>query len=113
MSISMVLRTLVSTQWLYDTTGSAAQLGLLGLVQFLQMPVVLYGGTLADAMDRKKLMVMTQGVSLLVLVSLTLLAFNDALRPWHIFVATGISGIVNMLGASARPAMLPRTPHHR
>jgi MFS family permease len=108
MSISMVLRTLVSTQWLYDTTGSAAQLGLLGLVQFLQMPVVLYGGTLADAMDRKKLMVMTQGVSLLVLVSLTLLAFNDALRPWHIFVATGISGIVSMLGASARPAMLPR-----
>jgi predicted MFS family arabinose efflux permease len=108
MSVSMVLRTLVSSQWLYDTTGSAAQLGLLGLVQFLQMPVVLLGGTLADAIDRKKLMVMTQGVSFLMLVALTLLAATKTLHPWHIFAVTGVSGIVSMLGASARPAMLPR-----
>ena len=108
MSVSMVLRTLVSSQWLYDTTGSAAQLGLLGLVQFIQMPVVLYGGALADVMDRKKLMVLTQGVSFIVLVALTILAASNTLRPWHIFAVTGISGIFSMLGASARPAMLPR-----
>src|SRR3990172_869383 len=102
MSVSGVLRTLVSTQWLYDTTGSAAQLGLLGLVQFLQMPVVLYGGALADAIDRKKLMVMTQGISFIMLVVLTMLAATGSLRPWHIFAVTGVSGIVTMLGSSAR-----------
>lgn len=108
MSVTMTLRTLTSAQWLYETTGSAAQLGLLGAVQLLQMPAVLYGGTLADKVDRKKLMVMTQGVAFTMLLTLTLLAASHGLRPWHIFAVTGVSGIVNMLGASARPAMLPR-----
>ena len=108
MALTMVLRTLVSAQWLYEATGSPAQLGLLGAVQLLQLPVVLYGGTLADRVDRKKLMAMTQGMAFGMLLILTSLAASNALQPWHIFAATGISGIVNMLGAAARPAMLPR-----
>jgi ENTS family enterobactin (siderophore) exporter len=108
MSVTMVLRTLISAQWLYETTGSPAQLGLLGAVQLLQMPVALYGGTLADRVDRKKLMAMTQGMAFGMLLLLTSLAASNALQPWHIFAATGISGMVNMLGAAARPAMLPR-----
>jgi MFS family permease len=39
---------------------------------------------------------------------LTLAAAADVLAPWHIFVVTGVVGIFNMLGNSARPAMLPR-----
>ncbi len=108
MTVSMLLRTLISTQWLYDTTGSAAELGLLGAVQFLQLPMALYGGSLADRLDRKKLMVLTQLVGTLLLLALTMLAATNALKPWHIFAVTGISAMVNMLGASARPAMLPR-----
>jgi MFS family permease len=108
MAISMILRTLISTQWLYDTTGSAAQLGLLGVVQFLQLPMTLWGGALADQMDRKKLMVLTQAVGTLLLVALTMLAATNTLQPWHIFAVTGISSMVNTLGSSARPAMLPR-----
>ena len=108
MSVSMLLRTLISTQWLYDTTGSAAQLGLLGAVQFVQLPMALYGGSLADRLDRKKLMILTQAVGSLLLLVLTILAASNTLRPWHIFAVTGISSMVNMLGSSARPAMLPR-----
>ena len=108
MTVSMLLRTLISTQWLYDTTGSAAQLGLLGAVQFVQLPMALYGGALADRIDRKKLMVLTQVVGTLLLVILTLLAASNTLQPWHIFAVTGISSMANTLGSSARPAMLPR-----
>ena len=108
MSVAMSLRILVSTQWLYDETGSAAQLGLLGVVQLLQMPVALYGGTLADSIDRKKLMAGTQLVAFGMLLVLTLLAASGRLAPWHIFAVMGISGVVNLLGGSARPAMLPR-----
>ncbi|MFC2038251.1 MFS transporter [Chloroflexota bacterium] len=107
-TLSMLVRTLVCTQWLYDTTGSAAQLGLLGVVQLVQLPMALYGGSLADRMDRKTLMVLTQLVGTLLLVVLTILAAADALVPWHIFAATGISSMANTLGSSARPAMLPR-----
>ena len=108
MLVAMQLRLFTSTQWLYEETGSELQLGLLGAVQFLQMPVVVYGGLLADIIDRKKLMVFTQSVSFMSLLLLTLAAFNDMLAPWMIFAVTGLTGIVNMLGNSARPAMLPR-----
>jgi MFS family permease len=107
-TVSMLLFTLISSQWLYDTTGSAAQLGLLGVVQFAQLPVALYGGMLADRLDRKKLMVLTQLANASLIVLLALLAGSHNLKPWHIFVVTGISGMVSMLGASCRPAMLPR-----
>src|SRR3990172_10630707 len=73
-TVTMLFRTLVSSQWLYDETGSAAQLGILGLVQFAQMPVVIYGGALADIFDRKKLMAMTQIVAFALLLALTVLA---------------------------------------
>ncbi|OGO22974.1 MAG: hypothetical protein A2Z28_04675 [Chloroflexi bacterium RBG_16_51_9] len=107
MNVSMLIRTLVSTQWLYDTTGSAAQLGLLGAVQFVQLPMALWGGALADRIDRKKLMVLPQAIGTLLLVILTILAASDTLKPWHIFVVTGISGMANQLGGSARPACCP------
>jgi MFS family permease len=108
MTVSMLLRTLISSQWLYDTTGSSAQLGLLGAVQFVQLPMALYGGSLADRLDRKKLMVLTQAAGSLLLLTMTLLAWTNTLAPWHVFVVTGLSSMVSMLGASARPAMLPR-----
>ncbi|MDP6416994.1 MAG: MFS transporter, partial [Gammaproteobacteria bacterium] len=96
------------TQWLYDETGSAVQLGILGAIQFLQMPVVVYGGLLADIINRKKLMMFTQSVSFVSMALLTLASWNGILAPWMIFTVTGLTGIVNMLGNSARPAMLPR-----
>lgn len=107
-SVTMTLRTLVSAQWLYQETESAATLGLLGVVQFLHMPLAIYGGILADRVDRKKLMAITQLTSFLLLISLTGLAWKEMLEPWHIFAITGVSGIFNMLGSAARPAMLPR-----
>ncbi len=108
MTVSLLVRTLVCTQWLYDVTGSAAQLGLIGAVQFVQLPMALYGGSLADRIDRKKLMIITQLVSTALLLILTLLAATDTLQPWHIFAVTGVSSMANTLGSSARPAMLPR-----
>ena len=108
MLIAMQLRLFASTQWLYDETGSAVQLGILGAIQFLQMPVVVYGGLLADIINRKKLMVFTQSVSFISMALLTLASWNGILAPWMIFTVTGLTGIVNMLGNSARPAMLPR-----
>jgi MFS family permease len=108
-SITMLLFNLVSSQWLYDTTGSAAQLGFLGVVQFAQLPVALFGGMLADRFDRKKLMVLTQLTNTCLILILTTLAATHNLKPWNIFVATGMVGMVSMLGASCRPAMLPRT----
>ena len=77
MSVAMTLRLLISAQWLYEETGSEIQLGLLGAVQLIQLPVALYGGTLADTIDRKKLMAVTQGISFVMLIALTVLASGN------------------------------------
>lgn len=107
-STAMTLRLLISAQWIYDETGSAVTLGLLGVIQLSQIPVVLFGGILSDLVDRKKLMAMTQFVSFVSLVALSLAAFSGSLAVWHIFLVQGITGMVNVLGGSARPAMIAR-----
>lgn len=109
MMVAMQMRMLATSQWIYDVTGSAAQLGILGAVSLLQMPVVIYGGALADVVNRKILMAMTQLVSFASIAVLAILAYAELLEPWHIWAVTGLTGIVNMLGNSARPALLPRT----
>ena len=108
MLVAMQLRMLASSQWLFEETGSAAALGLLGVIQLISMPLIIYGGLLADIFDRKKLMIFTQGFSFVVLFFLTFAAFTNTLAPWMIFISTGLTAIVNMLGNSARPALLPR-----
>ncbi|MDA1257839.1 MAG: MFS transporter [Chloroflexi bacterium] len=108
MMVAQFMRLLTSIQWVFEETDSEALLGLLGAVQFIQMPFVIYGGALADVVDRKKLMAMTQIVSLISLVLVSVAAFSGSLEVWHIFVIHGVTGVVNMLGSSARPAMISR-----
>ena len=105
-TMSMIM--LISTQWLYDETGSSIIVGLLGIAQLIQMPVVVYGGVMADVSDRKKLMIYTQLVSFLLLLLLAILAQGERLMPWHVFTVIIVTGITSMLGNSSRPAMLPR-----
>ncbi|MFP6595499.1 MAG: MFS transporter [Dehalococcoidia bacterium] len=107
-STAMTIRLLISSQWIYDKTQSEVMLGLLMLVQLSQIPVVLFGGVLSDIVDRKKLMAMTQFVSFVSLMALTLAAFTGTLAVWHIFLVQGVTGMVNVLGGSARPAMIAR-----
>ena len=103
---TMTLRNLTGFQWLYEETGSAALLGALGLSQLVQMPLVIYGGALADNTDRKRLMSLTQLVPFLMLVGLTISAATNRLEPWHIFFVTMVSGMALTLGQPARTAMV-------
>ena len=63
------LAKLSSLQFLYEATGSGVALGGLGFVMLLSMvPATLYGGVLADHVDRKRLvaacMAVASGISL-------------------------------------------------
>ena len=105
---------LVTTVWLYERTGSPKQLGLLGVVQLVvQIPALLWDGTLADQMDRKRLMGITQGTTAVVLAVLALLAVSNTLVPWHIYAATAVMSMTSVLGQPARAALtavvVPRT----
>ena len=63
-TIVVWMRILGTAQWLLDETGSAYLVGLIGVVQlFVQFPMVRWAGTLADRVDRKKLMTLAHGLT--------------------------------------------------
>jgi MFS family permease len=60
---------------IYELTNSPLQIGMIGLVRAVpQMFILLFGGLLADALNRRKLMMTTQASLFLVSGSLALLA---------------------------------------
>lgn len=74
--------TTVAMAWqIYELTNSPLQIGLIGLVRALpQVAMLLFGGLLADAMDRRKLMMVTQGSLFLVSGTLAVLTLPNMSR---------------------------------
>jgi MFS family permease len=103
------MRILGTAQWLFDETGSAYLVGLIGVVQLVvQIPVTLWAGTLADRMDRKRLMTYAYSVSALTMCALGVLNQTNMLTPPLMYVAIAILSATHMLVSPARAALVPR-----
>jgi len=92
----------------YQLTNSSLAVGLLGLAQLVPLVVgSLFGGALADAHDRRRLLLLSQ--SLLALTSLGLMANAFAAQPqlWLIYVLTGASAALSGLDHPTRSAATP------
>lgn len=108
--LTQELRLVVTGVWLYQVTGSAAQLGFLGLIQLVvQIPAVLFGGTLADRIDRRLMTAYTQGATLLLVVLMAVLAATEVLAPWHVYLVTAALSVTSVFGAPARSALIGAT----
>lgn len=93
----------------YELSGSAFQLGLTGLAQGIPIFAFgLFGGTLADFLDRKMLLLVTIGGNFLVAGTLGLLTLSDAIQVWHILVGTALTSALNIVLNPARMAMISR-----
>lgn len=98
-----------------ELTDSAVAVGALGAVELVPMIVFgLYGGALADAVDRRKLIVRSE--TALALVALGLLA--NALLPhpavWPLYAAAALSSALTGIQRPALDALVPRVvPHHQ
>src|SRR5439155_13460019 len=81
---------LVAINWhIYLLTGSAFALGMVGL--FRAGPIIacsLMGGVVADVVDRRRLMMITQSVMLTCSAILALVTFGGLQRVWPIYVLT-------------------------
>jgi MFS family permease len=99
----------VAVAWqVYEITNSPFQLGLTGLFRALPVMILsLPGGVLADRMDRRKLLIVTQSLAALLVFALGLLTSTEQIRVWHIYVVTFLSGAVGIFDAPARTAMIP------
>ncbi len=107
-SIVSWFRILGTAQWLLDETGSAYLVGLIGVVQLVvQLPITLWAGTLADRINRKKLITLAHGMTALTLLILGLLSLSDVLNPFMVYVGIAITAGTHMLASPARSAMIP------
>jgi MFS family permease len=99
----------VAIAWqVYEITNSPFQLGLTGL--FRALPVMILsipGGVVADRMDRRWLLIITQALAALLALALALLTASGEIRVWHIYAITFLSGAVGIFDAPARTALIP------
>ena len=106
-SIAFWMRILGTAQWLLEETGSAYMVGLIGVVQLIvQLPITLWAGTLADRVDRKRLMSLAHGATGVSLVTLGVLSSTNALTPVLVYVGIAITAGTHMLARPARGALL-------
>jgi MFS family permease len=99
----------VANLWIvYEISGSILNLGMVGIFQFLPLVVFgLLGGSLADTMERRKLLLFSQTGNLLMALVLAFLALTDSLEVWHIFAATLTTATVNVFDTPARMSIIP------
>lgn len=93
---------------IYLLTHSAVALGLIGL--FRVLPIVLFslgGGVVADAVDRRKLLLVTQAILLCLSLALALLTFHGTITLWMIYVLTAASAAAVAFDNPARQAIVP------
>jgi MFS family permease len=100
--------TQVAMAWqIYELTDSPLQIGMLGLVRAVpQMFILLFGGLLADAMNRRKLMMVTQASLFFVSGALALLTFAGQVTPLKLYGITVFLALFSSLESPSRQAIV-------
>lgn len=108
----------VAMGWLvYRLTGSAQMLGLIAFLT--QVPTFLLGawaGSLADRIERRKLIFAAQSLALVQAATLAVLTFSGAVQPWHLVLLATALGVSTAIEVPARHSLLaelagPDTPN--
>ena len=106
-NIGNSMRTIVNAWQIYEITGSSAQLGLAFLFQGIPgIFFSVFGGTLADMFDRRKIINISQGYQILSGVALGFLTLSGHIHVWHIYVMTFLSSSIGSAAGPARRALI-------
>lgn len=106
--IGQQMRAFANAYQVYEISGSPAQLGLTFLFQAIPMMVMgLFGGTLADIMERKKLININQANQIIMALVLGFLTLSGHIEVWHIYAITFYTSLTGGLEQPARMAILP------
>lgn len=98
---------------LYQLTGSNFAVGLLGVVELVPLVVFgLYGGALADHVDRRKMLVLSGGTQVVLTALLAVNAFLPDPRVWPIYLLGALLSAAQSLQRPSKEALEPRTVRH-
>lgn len=99
--------------WSYTQKGSALMTALLMVCSYA--PYVLcsiFAGALSDRWDKKRTMLLCDGLAALCTLGVLILLKTEQLRVWHLYIVNAISGLMNTVqqpaSEVATTAILPR-----
>lgn len=98
--------TMVAQGWLvYSLTNSPLMLGVVAFCS--QVPVFFlsaFGGMIADRVDRRKLIIVTQALCMVQASMLAILTLTGVIAVWHIVVLALFKGVINAFDMPTRQA---------
>jgi len=94
--------------WLvYRLTGSSLSLGLVGFAgQFPVFILAIFGGVMADRLNRRSVLVGTQAASLLQAALLAWLTLAGHIQVWQVMVLATLLGVVNAVDIPTRQSFI-------
>lgn len=96
--------------WLvYDLTGSAAMLGVLGLARAI--PAITLGpfaGAVADRVNQRMILFITQSLGGLASLSAGILIATGHIEVWHLYVLVAFESTIDAFDGGTRLALFPR-----
>src|SRR5690349_10208218 len=99
----------VAVSWqVYELTKNPLTLGGIGVARIVPLVLLALGsGVLADALDRRKLMLFSQIAMMLCSAALALASTLGIVTVWWIYIITALSSAAGTLGMPARQAIVP------
>ncbi|MDB9324397.1 MFS transporter [Nodularia spumigena CS-591/04] len=98
------------TIWVWDKTGSATALALVGFFsQFPKVLITTFAGIAVDKFNRRLLMIVAEVVAMLCTLTIAMLYLNQQLEVWHLYVIVtlyGGFGQLQLLAYSASISLL-------
>src|SRR5262245_12257807 len=100
---------IVAVSWqVYELTRNPLALGGIGVARLVPLVLLALGsGVLADAMDRRKLMLYSQIAMMLCSAALALASSLGVVSIWLIYAVTALASAARTLGMPARQAIVP------
>jgi MFS family permease len=97
------------TLQVYDLTRSTAAVGALGIVMFVPLLLIaLPGGTLADRVDRRRLVLWVQAGQAALSAALFALAAFGGATLWALYALVAVSSAFSAVSAPAQQTFIPR-----
>lgn len=94
--------------WLYTRTESVTVFALNNVFYLLPMALLApFAGALVDRHDRKRVMILADGIQAAASLAIAALVFGGSLQPWHIYIAVGIGSAASAFQNPAWSASVP------
>jgi MFS family permease len=91
----------------YRLTGSAISLGIVNFMTVIPLlPFSFWGGSLADRVSKRKIILITQSLMLIQAVVLAILTWTGLVRVWHVYLMAFLLGMIKAVDMPPRQSFV-------